>query len=270
MACWHLSFFGQKKEYAMVMGYFDESADSHDSDFMCMSGYLADDAYFEALTRDWNGLLVKYKLKSLHLADFMHMTGQYSGLRWSERKIDKVLKEFIGIIRRHTIAGIGVGLDAKAYRVIAKSSKKRISPQVFCFERVLKLTINRLAKWNWVQPVCMIFDDSESYSMACYHSYCDVRRIHPEAKDLFAGIAFGNDDTFAPLQAADLLAYATTIEQRRGKAAWTGKNRIFHGLLLDDNPAFGKLYDSEHWDKEKLEEQELHISRVANRDSLLP
>jgi hypothetical protein len=253
----------------MVMGYFDESGGGTDNDFLCMSGYLANNSNFDALTDGWNEMLRKHRLHSLHLADFVAMEGPYSDLHWDGSKINEVLVDFISVVRRHTIAGIGVGVDAKTFRSLAKANRKRISPQVFCFERILHLTMKRLEVWRWDQPVCMIFDDSEAYSMACYHSYCEVRRLHPEAKNRLAGIAFGNDEAFAPLQAADLLAYAVTVEQRRGEAAWSGPDRIFRDLLLDIDPAFGKMYDSERWTKEALEEQGPDISRVVNRERLV-
>ena len=88
----------------MIMGYFDES---ETKDFVCI----------------------------------------YEDLGWKqlenrEDKISEALTDFISVIRRFTISGIGVGLDVPPYLEITKDAKKREKPEVFCFERVLK-TSNR-------------------------------------------------------------------------------------------------------------------------------
>jgi hypothetical protein len=108
----------------------------------------------------------------------------------------------------------------------------------------------------------MIFDDSEQYSMKCYHSFCEVRRFHPELKSLMAGIAFGNDEAFAPLQAADFLACATLQEMRRGKRAWSKKYSQFRNLLLSESPAYGKLYESENWNAKVIRERKADMLTI--------
>jgi len=82
-----------------------------------------------------------------------------------------------------------------------------------------------------------------------------------------AGIAFGNDEYFAPLQAVDLLAYATATEYMLGADAWS-EHSEFRPLLLDENPAYGKLYDGEFWDEAALKAQEEMIRLIGNRPDL--
>ncbi len=254
----------------MVMGYFDESANPH-ADFICMSGYLADDDNFGALTADWNVLLAKYRIPYLHLADFIASQGVYEELGWREKEknsqISPALDDFIGVIRRHTLAGIGVGLAARTYRDITKDARKKEKPEVFCFEGVLRLAIERLKKWNWDEPICLIFDDSRDYSMKAYSNLWEVRDRNPDIKRWIAGIAFGNDEKFAPLQAADFLAYATAKMSILGDDGWL-EHPQFKNLLLDQNPAYGKLYDSENWTSEELERRRDEILAVVNREDL--
>jgi hypothetical protein len=258
----------------MVMGYFDDSGTlSSQKQHICMAGYLADDSNWTALTQDWNVLLSKYSIPFLHLADFLSSWGAYKDLGWRddpnrEQKIKETLEDFIFVIRRHTIAGVGVGLDALAYKDIVKDTRKPEKAQVFCFERVLSLTMKRLDAWGWThEPICMIFDDAKDYAMRCYSNFWEVKTRNPELGQRIAGIAFGDDKHFAPLQAADFLSYATTLEQRYGSHAWSEHSQ-FHSLLLDENPAYGKLYDSEQWDKVELENQREQILAVCNRPEL--
>src|SRR5258708_16392715 len=96
----------------MVMGYFDESANPH-ADFICMSGYLADDDNFGALTADWNVLLAKYRIPYLHLADFIASQGVYEELGWSgiekNSQNSPAVVDFVVVSRRPLLAGVGVG-----------------------------------------------------------------------------------------------------------------------------------------------------------------
>lgn len=251
----------------MIMGYFDESADSH-AEFVCMSGYIAEDGDWEALTDDWNKLCRKHRIPYFHTTDFIGSNGVYEELGWKNSELNdlipQVLDEFISVIRKHKITGIGVGLAGRHFREITRTVAKREKPEVFCFERVLRLVVERLDKWGWHEPVCMIFDDSEAYSMKAYANLCEIKDRNPDLRKRVAGIAFGDDEFFAPLQAADLLAYATTRMNSSGDGAWLYHPQ-FKNLLKDENPAYGKLYDSENWDVAELDRRKEELLQVGNR-----
>jgi len=253
----------------MVMGYFDESSSFNNLDYMCMVGYLADENNWNALTLQWSELLKKYELPFMHLADFMAGEGIYEELGWKgepkKSKRKEVIDSFIAAIQQHTISGIGAGINAKAFRQIFKEEKKKPAPHVFLFERVLKLVRDRLEKWEWKEPVVMVFDDNEQYAMRCYSAFCDVRRFNPNLKKIMAAIGFGNDEVFAPLQAADFLACATSREMRYGRRAWSKKYSRFRPLLLSEDPAFGKLYDSEDWKAKVIRERKDEILSLWRR-----
>ena len=125
----------------------------------------------------------------------------------------------------------------------------------------------RLDVWDWQEPVCYIFDDSKEYAMQCYSNLWEIKTHHPESKERIAGIAFGNDEYFAPLQAADFIAYATVLSHKQGAAVWE-EGSIFRDLLLDIDPAWGKLYDGEHWSRDALEGQKEKIVEICNRQPI--
>lgn len=254
----------------MIMGYFDES---ETKDFVCMAGYLADENNWMALTTEWNVLLKKYSIPYLHLTDFMGSWKIYEELGWKklanrEAKVSEALSDFISAVRRHVLSGIGVGLDVPPYLEITKTARKREKPEVFCFERVLSLAIERLNKWGFSdQPICMIFDDNKDYAMKCYSNMWEIKTRHPELRDRIAGIAFANDEFFAPLQAVDLLAYATGTEYMLGADGWS-EHSEFRPLLLDENPAYGKLYDGEFWNEKALKDRADMIRLIGDRPDL--
>jgi hypothetical protein len=49
-----------------------------------------------------------------------------------------------------------------------------------------------------------------------------------------------------------------------GNEAWL-KHPQFKNLLLDENPAYGKVYDSEYWDEEVIERNKEKLISIGNR-----
>jgi hypothetical protein len=253
----------------MVMGYFDDSG-TINGDLVCMAGYLADDSSWEGFCKQWDRLLRKYGIPFLHLADFRAAEGPYRELGWEkgQPEIKAALADFITAIQRFTICGIGVTVDVPTFREITKDVKKKEKPLVFCFHRLLKMAATRLDGWYGEEPVCLIFDDSKDYGMKCYSSLWEIKTRYPELKKSIAGIAFGSDECFAPLQAADLLSYATVLAHRVGDGVWSDESSDFRGLLMTSDPAIGKLYDGERWNKLALEHEKDLITAIGNRPHL--
>lgn len=256
-----------KRKLKMVIGYFDETKNSH-QDFVAVSGYLANDSNWDALTDDWTVLRKRHSLPFLHTADFLSAEGIYKELGWKEeeknKQIPSVLNEFIEIIRRHTIFGITIGLDAKKYREITDGCRKRAKPEVFCFERIIGGCMGIAKAIQEESPLCLLFDDSKDYSMKAYANFTEVQQRHPEVKEKIGLIGFGNDKVIPALQAADVFAYATQrLQDAGGDEAWL-KHPTFSRLILPDRPDYGTMYFSERWDAAYLESQRENIVAICN------
>jgi hypothetical protein len=250
------------------MVFLDESSNFGKQDFVCVAGYIGGDEDWASFAKEWRLLLDKHHIASLHTADFLAGEGEYKKLKLEIPEREAVIKEFIGAIRKHIPAGIGVGIDTAHFRAITSSERKRIKPEVFCFQRILKLVTLRLREWKIDEPYHLFFDDVEHYAMKLYSFLCDLKRIDPEARKQISVIAFGRDEIWPPLQAADLLCCATAREQRfgLGKGAWEAGRSLFHGLLLDADPAYGKPYFNEYWDAAELDKH-ADVIRSAARVS---
>lgn len=242
--------------------FFDESGKFHDNDFVCIAGYIAEDAYWDTFCKEWQSLLKKHGLQAIHMTDLMALQGQFKCLGWSEQKKLLVVKDFIDAIRNNILVGFAVGLDAKYYRSMMKETQKKFKPHVFCFARVIKLLMNRHSAWGWTEPISSIFDDCRQYSMKCYSALCDIKEKHAGVSKLIASITFADDEVFYPLQAADMLAYATRHEQKLGDGAWSEAS-IFYDLLREKETNYGILYESEYWDGPELDRVEkAHMSNL--------
>jgi len=246
----------------MVMVFLDESSNFGKQDFVCVAGYIGNDAEWENFAKEWRILLAKHRLASLHTADFLAGESEYKNLGKERPEREAILSEFIGTIRKHIPAGFGVGVDAAHFRAITNIEKKRIKPEVFCFQRLLRLLTEKLREWSISDEYDLFFDDVEHYAMRLYSFLCDLKRIDPDARNRIRAIAFGRDEKILPLQAADVLCYATAKVQRTG-GSWDVDNGIFRALLLDADPAYGKPYYSEHWDQETLNKHADAIKAMA-------
>jgi hypothetical protein len=135
----------------MPMVFLDESSNFGKSDFVCIAGYIAADAQWEAFAMEWRLLIEKHHLTSLHTAEFLAGAGDYKKLSLDRPAREAILQEFIGTIRKHLPAGFGVGVEAAHFREITKNETKRVKPEVFCFQRILRLVTEKLREWNIVE-----------------------------------------------------------------------------------------------------------------------
>jgi hypothetical protein len=249
----------------MVHAFFDESSHlTHQSEFICITGYISDDMGWESLANEWRILLKKHKLPFMHTSDFLAGEADYRNLKWPVEKRYEVLEEFIGVIRKHTLVGIGVGIDSASYRELTRDVQKPKKAHVFCFERIMRKVKDRLEKWEDNDPVAMVFDDVESYAMQCYSAFCKIKRAHPALKSTFTAISFADDKFVLPLQAADVLSCAINKERTFGSKAWSENYSRFRSLLKDGDPAYGKVYDSEYWDKDEMLKQKENFLKACS------
>src|SRR5205823_1572612 len=140
-----------------------------------------------------------------------------------------------------------VGVDAHAYRETFKDRHKKPSPEEFCFIRLMRLVMEETAKWTDPFPLNLVFDDSE-HSMRFYKIYQSRKSKDDTFKDGVSGITFADDILVSALQAADLFACVSAKESAKPAGTWLEEGP-FADILNAVDPAFGKLYRAEYWDK---------------------
>jgi len=186
--------------------FFDDSGKFGDSDFVCLAGYIADDAGWNKFCEKWGPLLLKHKIPYIHMRELIPLRGPYQDLGWDNPHRDNVLGEFIGIIREHVIAGFGVGVDSKYLRSMSKDARKAIGdPQMLSFQRLLRIVVKKLESVGYDAAVAPVFDDCEEYSVRCYRMWSRLKTHVPELAKYVASICFADEVTFRPLQAADII-----------------------------------------------------------------
>ena len=140
-----------------------------------------------------------------------------------------MLTEFIDTIRDNILAGFSIGIDGPYFRKkFLTIGKRNVDPALFAVQRILRGMSDAFKKWDKGRGVpariSLMFDEDETYSLSCYRVISRLRRINPEVKQLVSAICFGDDETYSPLQAVDILANLTSRYWRerieKGDAKW--------------------------------------------------
>jgi len=199
----------------VVRCFLDDSGKEGDSSnpFVCMAGYLAEEPFWDIFQRAWAQRLLKYNISQVHMRDLIPLQGEYKELGWDYAKRDGVLREFIGLIKGSNLVGLGVGVDANAWRKIPKEITKEYgNTQEFCFARILRMLVDRLKKSVPGERVNIMFDCDPEFCPSRFRRWLDIKARDPVARLYLTSITFGDPSVFRPLQAADLLAWETRKE----------------------------------------------------------
>jgi hypothetical protein len=239
--------------------FLDESGHFASTDYMCMAGFMATDEGWNSLCDGWLPLLKKYGIPAIHMRDIMSPRGKSPAASWDISRKVEMLRDFILLIRKHTDVGFGCAINASHYRrvvaeiiAVADQSGLKSKPfkaQTFCLARIVRLVMRYLDEnkaSELERKTALTFDDDEQYSRMCYGLLCELKKRVPLIKETIVSIGFADDNWYYPLQAADLLSYASCNELKKGDNAWKDSN-VFTDLLKDEDPLYGKQYFSELW-----------------------
>ena len=255
MSAGHCGPLRPRKFLVGMHAYFDDAKTYGRSDITLLAGYVADNPEWDVLAREWNILLNKHRIKRLHTADFLTAKSseyaEYADDKCSHQRRVDILREFFVPIRKHILCAFIVAVDILAYRFVFESVRKKLSPDMFCFIRLMNLIMRHMEMWTDPFPLNLVFDDSPRSKR--FHELYRVRKSNDPAFDAgVASITFADDRLVPAVQAADLLACVMSKETHKPIANWMDDSP-FVDILNDIDPAYGKLYMAEFWDKALLE-----------------
>lgn len=160
-----------------------------------------------------------------------------------ERSRQKLVNKAVDLIHKHTLAFVACGVDCDSYTALmSKRSQRRIGKDahIFVFRRVMKHLVDALEQLKWPWPTALIFDDNREYGMECYSHYSYAREVNPAWKKSFGSISFADDELYAPLQAADVLAW---FLRKKFEDGYDGRFDRTIKRLLKDKPGEQHFYD---------------------------
>jgi hypothetical protein len=243
--------------------YLDESGKFHDgTGFICLCGYMGEDAQLVKFNRRWARLLKDSGLSSLHTTKF---PSECKKLGLDETEADKLLTKFIDIIRESELFGFAVGVDGKYFKQKLKlAGRPKADPALFAIHRILREMREACAQVHNHQPRIMLtFDEAEDYAITTYKLVSRLRKANPEVKEMILAITFADDEHFSPLQAADLLANLTNKYWRDSLAEASPKvPELLKRLLTPPAPGKGVAmwHKPEFWNAAEID---THLAAIV-------
>lgn len=240
----------------MIQCYFDDSGKESSSrePFVCLAGYLGHYTFWERFINQWQHMLMKHNISCIHMRDMIPLTGEYGKLGWDEQKRDKVLLDFIDIIKDNQLIGFGVGVDVKAWRIYRKNSnigKSKLGDvQYFCFARIMRMLTDRLSKALPHELVSITFDTDPEFAANRLRFFQTYRAHNDFMRKYMTSITFADPLSILGLQAADILAWETRKDLIQKLGGYNSNKR--YQALITVLPGYHPEYISEFWDDEEM------------------
>lgn len=207
------SFLPPSECHFVIRAFLDDSGKEDDpqSSFVCIGGYLAADAHWDIFVKEWGHQLLKHGIAWVHMKDLVPRWGEYRDLGWDEAKRNEALTDFVRVIRLSQLVGFGVAVDADVWRKDVPKALKTIhgDAQQFCFSRILRMVADRIKISRPHDLVSVHCDCDDKFVTRRFRQFMAVRKADAEMRTYLAAITFANPKQYLPLQAADVLAWAT-------------------------------------------------------------
>lgn len=210
----------------MIEAYFDEAGFSEDTFTLC--GYVAPEAEWKnGFEKQWSKLLknpCKHKVESRHAEsiclplDYLHATemegmGKKRFRPLGDRNRQYLTDSSIGIVRRSGIVGVGSAVLKASYDKLDDHTREIVGNcYMMCFQFVLSevARTSQMFLGKSTENIAYIFERSPRWAEALLKMW-NVIYDTPGLRKLYrmGTLTFAEKHEFAPLQAADRLAFET-------------------------------------------------------------
>jgi len=221
--------------------------------YIAFCGYVDTVDNFERFMASWQFVLKEFGLKSLHFTEAMAWDGDWARLRreWGEQECDAkrtdALSRFVTLVNQHsTMQAVGVSADSRHVSHKARDSKR---PDLMLFERAITIATNRLISGERLSIFC---DWEDGFDVLCCKLLSKLRTQNVANARCIDLIAFGDDETYAELQAADMFAWLACKElerqsERSGEPPDPLWVQLMSGVPVEPPKAarIGEMFDAE-------------------------
>jgi hypothetical protein len=190
---------------AVLKVFMDESGIHDDSPVVTVAAYVAKPKTWREWTKKWN--VAKRPIKVFHAADAQNLRGEFEG--WTGNDQDSIVKKILPVLSMADMRGICIGIHLAEYR---KAMDHRPDLKMYfgtpygaCFQWVVQSIIYLQAKQRNNERIAFVHEVNDFYAEAMDSFNFAKHNTNPLQAPL--GILFGDKADYAPLQAADVLAY---------------------------------------------------------------
>lgn len=210
--------------------YLDDSDTLQSGGFVCLAAYAMSGPDWREFAFKWYQKAMQAGLPHgyLHTSDFLAGKGLYRGMDLTMEQRLAILKEMLALIHSEVPLAIGVTVDARALaNLLGRHKRLRVSAEVFCLIRILKLLEIHSARLNGGLTCASIICDYWESATRMLGAYRALKKKQLEVYSKIAGIAFVDDRFYQPLQCADLFACLLAKEERR---EYSGEQQVYGSL----------------------------------------
>ena len=238
----------------MFGAYFDDSKMGRKGGppaVLAMACWVASREQWAEFIPRWSGLLASEKIEALHMTDLANKRRAFSD-GWDAEREKSFLQRAHTIIRGTTDAGIGIGIDLKAYAdvvPVAVNDWLGGGPHGFAAYVCLSLLAERARKQQYNEQIACFFESKSGYGREIFNVEQSIRK-HPPVRDWlhpirFKGFTFTTGTEAPQLQAADMLAYEGSKEWFNTYFAepCVSRRKSLDNLLRLEGQDFGHFYD---------------------------
>jgi hypothetical protein len=202
--------FYQEEELIMAafQVYCDESGELHDKKCVSFAAAIFPQDEVAVFNRKWKSLLGKVRCVSMKEA--MHYEGEFKDWKGQEHDRDGLLESLAILAQERVMYHTNSTLDAATFASFDPRLQGRLKGISYAGFEALVKNIAQGAERNMPDAhFHLVYDLSETYSVECLKLFTRLRMMHSLYRSRFTALSFADDCDYPPLQAADMLAYAS-------------------------------------------------------------
>jgi hypothetical protein len=208
-----------------MQAYVDESGDKGQGSWLTLVGLVAHAEEWAVFADEWRSVLNQPPaIKAWHMRDAVNL--QKGFRRWTPDERDDRLRQLSDVVNRHEITALHCSVDIPAYMefmaplidVPFSSEKRKRSralraiheqPYWICFHSMVMAVCYELIDKGVTERFEIIFDEKKTLGPRVRSWYPAMRIWMEPHEDAIMPVdpLFRDDEEFAPLQCADILAW---------------------------------------------------------------
>ncbi|MGH9436304.1 MAG: DUF3800 domain-containing protein [Candidatus Acidiferrales bacterium] len=197
---------------ADLVGFFDDSGTHGDSRFVVVAGGVASVQQWDRLSSEWEQAIDPWSLRRgyFHMADFVSGYNDYK--EWTQAQKCYRLRQLVRIICRHVRVLVGNAVVRADFDAALQMCPSTVIGTAYRFCAFLALpAVDRWRRRSPKRkPIALIFERGNKLKNE-YGRMLEQLGDYERTREKYgiSAVGEGSKNEWAPLQAADLIAYAT-------------------------------------------------------------
>ena len=230
---------------AIAEAYFDDSGTHVESTTAIAGCFISTVKQWRRFTSEWEEVAAKSNFRTFHMAEFASCKGEFIG--WPNKKRERVLTRLCALINKYSSVGTAVGVVKADYESAIQGDFRNYCGR-YHYTFVVRHCAKGPRKWLNEHPgssIQYIFDQMGKGKGEIMNVMDDaMERSRQRGETAITGYSFEDKSRFAPLQAADILAwsYYQYIQHKSTGARFGWMPQVVMDTLVKGN-LWHKFYD---------------------------